>query len=274
MEDGDDATVRNVSEDDPDEVDAREATVSSINTPYAQLGEELGADRVADRAEELGIESELHGFPSLVLGAADLRPIEVTAAYATLAAGGTRHEPYVVERIEDRDGQVLYEHEAEPLEALDANTAHLVTDVLVDAVESGTGQAANLARPNAGKTGTTNDYHDAWFVGYTPELTTSVWVGNLDNSPMEDEISGGSLPAEVWGAYMGELLDGTDAEEFPTADVGDLDAFEELEPDEPEPEELEREVLPSRDPEDEAHEADEDDDGNEEGEDREGGADG
>ena len=265
VEDGDDTTVRNFHDDNPDEVDAREATVSSINTAYAQLGEELGADRVADRAEELGISSELHGFPSLVLGAVDLRPIEVTASYATLAAGGTRHDPYLIDRIEDHDGEVLYEHEAEPLEALDADTAHLVTDVLADVVASGTGQAAALDRPTAGKTGTTNDYRDAWFVGYTPELTTSVWVGNLDNSPMEDEISGGSLPAEIWGGYIGELLDGTDAEEFPTADVSDLDAFEELEPDEPEPDEPAPEDWSSRDPEDEARE--EEDDGEDEDDD-------
>jgi penicillin-binding protein 1A len=219
---GEDATVGNYSGDGHGEVSVREATTESINTAYVRLGEVLGPDRIATTAHDLGIGSELHEYPSLVLGTAEVRPFELTVAYATLAASGTRHEPYLVERIEDATGEVLYEHEPDAEEVIDPNVAHMVTDVLVEAVESGTGTAADLPRTNAGKTGTTNDYRDAWFVGYTPQHTTTVWVGNLDNSPMAGEVAGGSLPAQIWGAYMTAFVEAFDAEEFPSADASEL----------------------------------------------------
>jgi penicillin-binding protein 1A len=220
--DGEDATVANYSGSGHGEVSVREATAESINTAYVRLAEELGPAEIAATAGELGISSELHEFPSLVLGTAEVRPFEMTVAYATLSASGTRQQPFLVERIEAPDGEVLYEHEPDPEEVIDPNVAHVVTDVLVDVVESGTGIAANLPRPNAGKTGTTNDFRDAWFVGYTPQHTTTVWVGNLDNSPMEGEVAGGSLPAQIWAAYMSAFVEPFDVREFPVADTTGL----------------------------------------------------
>ncbi len=260
VEDGDDATVGNYSGRGHGEVDVREATVDSLNTPYAQLGEELGAQAIAERARDLGVTSELSELPSMVLGAADLRPLELTAAYATIAAEGTRHEPYLIERIERHDGEVLYDHEPDGREVVDPEAAHVVTDVLTDAVEHGTGQAAALDRPVAGKTGTTNEGRDAWFVGYTPQLTTSVWVGKLDNTPMDGEVTGGGLPAEIFRAAMIEMLDGADADGFPDLATGGLQAFEELEPEEDED-------LFARDPEDDGREEDAPDEDDESDED-------
>ena len=219
---GEDSTVGNYSGEGHGEVDVREATAESINTAYVRLGEEIGPAEIAATAGEMGITSGLHEFPSLVLGTAEVRPFELTVAYATLSASGTRHEPFLIERIEAPDGEVLYEHEPDPEEVLDPNVAHVVSDVLVDVVESGTGTAANLPRPNAGKTGTTNDYRDAWFVGYTPQHTTTVWVGNLDNTPMAGEVAGGTLPAQIWRAYMAAFVEPFDVEEFPVGDTTGL----------------------------------------------------
>jgi penicillin-binding protein 1A len=225
--DTDTATIGNYSGRGHGEVSVREATIDSINTAYVILAEELGHDNVVEMANRLGIRQEITPVPSTVLGTADLTTLEVTAAYATLGAEGVRHDPYLIERIESHDGEVLFEHEPEPEEVLDPNAAAVVTDVLVDVVERGTGTAAAIEHPVAGKTGTTNDFRDAWFVGYTPTLTTSVWIGNRDNSPM-DGVAGGSVPAVTWSAYMGQLLDGTEVASFPAPDPSDLEPFEDL----------------------------------------------
>ena len=268
VEGGEDTTVGNYTNRGYGEVSAREATQDSINTPFVQLIEELGPDRVAQLATHMGVESELHEYPSLTLGTAEVMPLELTVAYATLAAEGTRHSPYMVERVEHQDGEVVYEHEGESEEVLDPVVAHVVTDVLVDVVEQGTGVAANLPRPNAGKTGTTDDYADAWFVGYTPQRTTGVWVGHLDNSPMEDRISGGSLPAQIWGSFMTEYVEGDEVEDFPAPDTSELTSLDELERPEPDPEpEPEPEPETSAEPDPEAREEDEDEDEDEDDED-------
>jgi penicillin-binding protein 1A len=234
VEGSDDATVRNFSGRGHGEVSVREATTSSINTAYMRMAEELGHDRVVERAASLGVVTELPPLPSMTLGAGELRPIELTAAYATLAAEGVRHEPYLVERVETHDGEVVYEHDAVSEEVMESRDTAVVTDVLVDVVENGTATSANLERPNAGKTGTTNEYRDAWFAGYTPEYATTVWVGNLDNTPM-DEVTGGSFPASIWGTYMEELLEPLPVQSFPTPDFSHLEPLEGLEAEEPEP---------------------------------------
>ena len=253
QEGAEDHTVGNYTNRGYGEVSARQATEDSINTAFVQLIEELGEDRVAELATQMGIDSELRTVPTLALGTSEVMPLELTVAYATLAAEGVRPTPYVIERIETHDGEVVFEHEVETEEVLDPEVAHVVTDVLVDVVERGTGAAANLARPNAGKTGTTNEHVDAWFVGYTPQHTTGVWVGNLDNTPMESQISGGSVPAQVWGSFMGEFVEGFDVEEFPTPQTEGLTALTGIERPEPEPE-------PTREPEEEAREDDDEDD--------------
>jgi penicillin-binding protein 1A len=220
-------TVGNYSGQGYGEVSVRRATRDSINTAFVLLADALGHDEVAEMAVRLGIEQEIAAVPSTVLGTPDLTPLEVTAAYATLSAEGVRNAPYLVEQVERHDGEVLYAHTPDPEEVLSVDEAAVITDVLVDVVTQGTGTAADIGRPVAGKTGTTNDFRDAWFVGYTPELATAVWVGNRDNSPM-DGVAGGSIPAATWGTYVATVLEDTDVRGFPSPDTSGLEPFEDL----------------------------------------------
>lgn len=255
----DDYPVRNFGDVGASRVDVREATVRSLNTAYVQLAEELGFEAVTDMADQLGVATELDGVPSAVLGSQGVTPLEMAVAYGTLANEGVHHTPHVIERVETHDGDVLFEFEEDEERVLDPAAASVVTDVLVDVVTHGTGNGAALARPVAGKTGTTNDSIDAWFVGYTPEQSTAIWVGNLDNSPMGD-VTGGALPAPMWGSYVGQLLDGTEPTPFPAPVREGLRELWALRPPEPEPE-------PSDDAETEAEEGE--DDGDEDDEDDE-----
>ncbi|MEX2505042.1 MAG: transglycosylase domain-containing protein, partial [Egicoccus sp.] len=260
QEGDEDAEIGNYTDRGYGEVDMRHATVDSINTAYVRMAEELGFDAVADRAESLGIDGDLPAYPSLTLGTVGVPPVQVAEAYATLAAEGVHREPYVIERIERHDGEVLYEHEHSSEEIIDANAAAVVTDVLRDVVTSGTGTAADIGRPAAGKTGTTNNYVDAWFAGYTPQFATVVWVGNADNTPMDD-VTGGSLPAAAWAGFMGPLMESYEAIEFPEPDAAALEAWspvdesnvpteepEETETEEPEPTETETEEPEETEP--------------------------
>ncbi|WP_052666893.1 transglycosylase domain-containing protein [Nitriliruptor alkaliphilus] len=237
----------------------REATVRSVNTAYVSLSEAIGYDAVTETATQLGVDSELSPVPSAVLGSQGVTPLEMAEAYATLANGGVRHDPFVISRIRTHDGEELFRHEVEDDEVYDANAAAVVTDVLVDVVRSGTGTAAQTRHPTAGKTGTTNDSRDAWFVGYTPSLTTAIWVGNLDNSPMGD-VTGGAVPAVIFGNYMDELVGDEEPGAFPTPDFSQLERFRELRPAPPPP----PPPSPSRDDDDDD---DDEDDGDDEGED-------
>jgi penicillin-binding protein 1A len=233
-EPGETHTVTNYSGDGYGEIDVREATVNSVNTAYVRLAEELGYDAVVDMARTLGVDVELAPYPSTILGSADLRPIDMAEAYATLAADGVHHEPYLIERIETQDGEVLFEHDPKPEQVIEPQVARVVSDVLADVIRSGTGTAADIGRPAAGKTGTTNEYRDAWFVGYTPQAATAVWVGTLDNSPM-DRVSGGSLPAAIWGVYMTQYVEPFPVAEFESPDPDGLQPLEGLEAPEPLP---------------------------------------
>ena len=213
--------IRNYGDRDRGTQTVREATWTSTNTVYVRMQEEVGADAVVDMAYRLGIpeERDLQAVPSLTLGVAGVNAVDMASAYATLAAGGVRSEPRLVRRVLDADGAVLYEAAAERTPVMSAGDAFLVGDVLRGVVANGTGARAALAdRPAAGKTGTTNDFRDAWFVGYVPQLATAVWVGNLDNSPM-DGVTGGSVPAEIWAAFMAEATAGMDVRDLPAADA-------------------------------------------------------
>jgi penicillin-binding protein 1A len=284
--DTDTVTVGNYSGQGYGEVSVRRATRDSINTAFVLLADSLGHDEVAEMAVRLGIEQEIAAVPSTVLGTPDLSPLEVTAAYATLSAEGVRNAPYLVEQVERHDGEVLYEHTPDPEEVLSVDEAAVITDVLVDVVTQGTGTAADIGRPVAGKTGTTNDFRDAWFVGYTPELATAVWVGNQDNSPM-DGVAGGSIPAATWGTYVAAVLEDTDVRGFPSPDTSGLEPFEDLDAtqseeedeaaptpapaptSEPDDEAPEDEAPEDEAPEDDAPEEDDADEGREEEDDDE-----
>jgi penicillin-binding protein 1A len=162
---------------------------------------ELVPAEVVATARKMGIESRLAPVLSLALGSADVTPLEMSAAFAALANGGLRVHPLAILKVTDARGKVLEEHRPRRELALEPDVAYVMTDLLKGVIERGTGRAAAIGRPAAGKTGTTDDYRNAWFIGYTPYLSTAVWVGNDDNTPMR-RVVGGGLPAEIWAAFM------------------------------------------------------------------------
>ncbi|MDR7556630.1 MAG: penicillin-binding protein 1A [Armatimonadota bacterium] len=182
-------------------VTLRRALEQSINVPAARMIAELGPAAVVETARKMGIESRLEPVLSLALGSADVTPLEMSAAFAALANGGLRVHPLAILKVTDARGKVLEEHRPRRELALEPDVAYVMTDLLKGVIERGTGRAAAIGRPAAGKTGTTDDYRNAWFVGYTPYLSTAVWVGNDDNTPMR-RVVGGGLPAEIWAAFM------------------------------------------------------------------------
>jgi len=179
-----------------------EAMAQSINTVAAQVTQRVGAKKVAEAAMRFGVE-EVPAFRAIALGAVDVRLEEFTAAYLPFATGGVKPAPYAIEWIETRDGERLFDHENAPGErVMSAAVSKNMTHMLYQVIHSGTGRRASLGRrPAAGKTGTTNDWRDAWFMGYTAQLTAGVWVGNDDYRPM-DKVTGGSTPAEIWKNFM------------------------------------------------------------------------
>jgi penicillin-binding protein 1A len=208
----------------------RSGTVLSINTVYAELLLRLGrgdpargARVVVDTAARLGIAGRLPAVPSAVLGTGEVTPLDMAAAYATLAAGGRRAAPYAVARITDPAGRVLYQARPEPVAVLRPWVAAVADDVLSDVVEHGTGVHARIGRPAAGKTGTTQGNADAWFAGYTPQLAAAVWVGFPQGQvPMVPPrtpapVLGGTRPAAIWAGFMRAALAGRPAEGFPPA---------------------------------------------------------
>ncbi len=236
-------TVHNFGNRGFGELTVREATQNSVNTVYMQMVEEVTPEAVVDVADRLGIESDLPAVPSIALGTGSVTPFEMASAYATLAAEGVHRTPFIITRVERADGEVVYEADVDEHEAVDPQVAGVVTDVLADVVASGTGTAAQLEHPVAGKTGTTDDGRDAWFVGYTTQLATAVWIGNADNSPMGD-ATGGGLAAPLWGDYMGQVMAPLEILELPTASTDGLDPLDEV----PDPEPTTAEPTPPERP--------------------------
>ncbi len=205
-----------------------QATVRSLNCAFVRLGLALdddpfkSMDKVAETARRLGIpipEDGKYG-PSISLGAKEATPLQMATVYSTFANEGVRQEPYFVERVVDRDGKEVLRGMTAGKRIIDANVARTVTSVLRKVVDGGTGtKARQRDRVAAGKTGTSQEWRDAWFVGYTPELTTAVWMGNPKaQDSMKNvggiRVTGGSFPATVWGAYMAEAMKGVPAGKF------------------------------------------------------------
>ena len=196
-----------------------EAMVRSINGVYARLGLHLGPGTMATQAELMGVRSPLPPVPAIALGSAQLSVVDIAAAYATLANYGTAIEPTTIRRIRRADGSVLRSNQKRTEGAMSPGNAYLLTKVLEQVISRGTGTAAQIGRPAAGKTGTTNDYVDAWFAGYTPDLVAAVWVGYPQGSiPMTSvhgiRVFGGTFPAQIWRAFMIEALKGVPSRPF------------------------------------------------------------
>ncbi len=206
----------------PGQMNLVDATRLSVNTVYAQVAQSVGPQRLVDRAGALGVQSPLAPDASLVLGTAQVSPMEMAAAYSTLARGGTRIPPRLIGKVTDAGGRVMDAKQEGSTRAVRKETADVVTSVLRQVVERGTGTAARLDHPAAGKTGTTNNSTDGWFVGYTasPRLTTAVWMGWPDDGsrPMDrvrgKPVSGGGIPAQIWQQYMTEATKGAAPGDF------------------------------------------------------------
>ncbi|MET7692558.1 transglycosylase domain-containing protein [Streptomyces sp. NPDC005483] len=222
------------------QIDLREAMRESVNSAFVQLGMDVGLDKVKESAMDAGLKKDsLAGtnFPSFSIGISDPSAIRMAGAYATFAASGKQNEPYSVERVTSKDGDV-FTHKAEPEQAFEKKVADNVTDVLKTVVEKGTGTNAQLTgRDVAGKTGTTDGNKSAWFVGYTPQLSTAITMFRLDDDETkknrtflemygtggQEKIHGASFPSEIWHDYMEQALKGQEAIDFPTPEpIGEI----------------------------------------------------
>jgi penicillin-binding protein 1A len=173
----------------------------------------VGPKNVVQVARDIGITSPLKPILSLPLGANEVSMMEMTAAYMVFANMGVKVTPTAILRIEDRNGIPLFEHQVRERKVFDANLIAALVEMMEGNVDYGTGRGAKLPRPMAGKTGTTSSFKDAWFIGYTPQLVTSAWVGNDDNQPMNN-VTGGWIPARMWRDYMKEALRDVKAQSF------------------------------------------------------------
>ena len=187
----------------------REAFFRSVNTVAVQLAKQAGIGQVIELANRLGIQEPLEPNLSLSLGTSEITMLEMVGAYAHLANDGRKMKPYAIRKIASQKGEVLYEHTGKEMKGnvLRGNVVRMMNDLMTDTVSYGTGKAASFGRPAAGKTGTSQNSRDAWFIGFTPQYVTGVWVGNDDNSPT-DKITGGSLPAQMWRQVMAEAHKG------------------------------------------------------------------
>ncbi|WP_271078789.1 transglycosylase domain-containing protein [Aurantiacibacter sp. MUD61] len=198
------------------EIDVRSAFAYSTNTVAAQLGNEVGFSNVASMARRFGITTPISTYPSMVLGSSEVRLIDMTRAFAAVSAGGQSVEPYGILRVTNADGDELYRHEnARSYRLVPDYVAAGITDLLQTAVATGTGRAAQIGRPVAGKTGTTSENRDGYFVGFSSGITTGVWMGRDDNGRVGG-LGGGTAPARAFASYMRYAVRDRPVEEFDT----------------------------------------------------------
>ena len=196
---------KNYTGDFRGEMTLRTALVGSRNVPTIRLAADIGAGRVARVAQRAGIKSTIPTQPSMALGTAAVTPLELARAYTPFATLGQNVQPRWVTRVEDADGRVLWRPDVKRSKVMDGGVAYLVTDMLREAVRHGTGSAVRYTGYSgaaAGKTGTTNDGADVWFVGYTPDLVGAIWMGFDEPKPIVKDAAGGRIAAPVWGRVM------------------------------------------------------------------------
>ncbi|MFN9465790.1 MAG: transglycosylase domain-containing protein [Pseudanabaena sp.] len=195
----------------------RQAIAVSRNIPALRLGIEFGNENVVALCRKLGINSPILPVVSLPLGAADVTPMEVAGAYAVFASGGYKSKTTLIARVTDRNGNLVLDNTPKPELILDPIAVSYLTDALRSVVTNGTATEAQMSdgRPVAGKTGTTSDFRDAWFVGYVPQLAVAIWIGNDDYSPMANGVTGGVYVVPIWRKFMERALAGQPIEQFP-----------------------------------------------------------
>jgi penicillin-binding protein 1A len=194
----------------------QQALEESINVAAIKVQERIGVRRTVDVARRLGVESPLHENLSIALGTSDLTLLEMTSAYGTLANQGVWVKPTAIRYVLDAQRKMLEENVPQGRQALPPDLAYVMTHMLQGTIERGTGQAAKaLGRPAAAKTGTTNDYSNAWFIGFTPHLATGVWVGYDKPRSLGKDETGSRVAVPIWTAFMKEALHGSPVEDFP-----------------------------------------------------------
>ena len=206
-----------------------EALVDSVNGVFARLALDLGAGAIANQARLMGVSARLPIVPSIALGSAEVSVLDMASAFATIANRGTAIQPTTIRSIETPDGRVMRPRQTVTPGVMAPGNAYLITKALEQVIQRGTGTAAGIGRPAAGKTGTTNDYADAWFVGYTPQIVTAVWVGYPSGRvPMTSvhgaAVVGGTLPAQIWRSFMAAAHDGRPVKQFlvPRSDLVEI----------------------------------------------------
>ncbi len=198
------------------ETNLRTAFAYSVNTVAAQLGNEVGFSAVASMARRFGITTPINTYPAMVLGSNEVRLLDMTRAFAAVSAGGASVEPYGIVKVTTADGELLYQHErARSTQLVPDHVARGITDLLQTAVQTGTGRAAQIGRPVAGKTGTTSSNKDGYFVGFSSGVTTGVWMGRDDNKRVGG-LQGGRAPAQAFAAFMRYAVKDRPVEEFDT----------------------------------------------------------
>jgi penicillin-binding protein 1A len=209
-------TPRNAERENLGPVTLREAFSRSINTVSAKIGQQVGFSTIADMARRFGITTPISTYPSMVLGSSDVRLMEMTRAFASVADNGVAVTPYGIRRVVTADGRLLYQHDADEGRVLVAPwVAAEMMDLLQSAVLSGTGRAAQIGRPVAGKTGTTTANKDGWFIGFSSGLTTGVWMGRDDAKPVPG-LQGGTAPARAFHDFMTVAVANRPVEQFQT----------------------------------------------------------
>ena len=179
-----------------------DALSKSINTVAVNISERVGRNNVIATAQRLGITSKLLSAPSIALGVNGVSLIEMTASYGAFASGGFGVWPHGIEDVKDVEGRILYRRQGSgPGRLLNEQVAGEMNSMLLHAIKKGTGKTANFDRPVAGKTGTSQNNRDAWFIGYSADLVAGVWMGN-DNQARMKSVTGGGLPAKVWRDFM------------------------------------------------------------------------
>ena len=209
-------TPRNSTRTNRGPVSLREAFALSINTVSAKIGAQIGFGTIADMARRFGISSNISTFPSMVLGTSDVRLIDMTRAFASVGNQGVSVTPYAIRKVVTADGRLLYQKESDEGRVLVAPwVAAEMTDLLQSAVLTGTGRAAQIGRPVAGKTGTTSSNKDGWFIGFSSGLTTGVWMGRDDARPVAG-LQGGTAPARAFHDFMAVAVARRPVESFQT----------------------------------------------------------